>query len=81
MVAASRSRRAAFCGGHDAQPARDDAADRFAGFRVARERGVLHALANLVSAHCFVRRGRNRLVGVDGHGWKIGVRVFPRKRF
>jgi len=52
----------------EAEPAKDDAADRFAGLRVRGKRLVMHALLELEMAWFFARQLRDGLIDVGGHG-------------
>lgn len=52
----------------NADSASDDFANRLAGFRVFRQRRVIHALMNFEASRRIARLARNGLVGVGWHG-------------
>ena len=61
-------RTAAAADANQAQAAHEDAPDRLAGFRVFRQRRVLHALVDFVAAHFAAGLGRDGFVNVSRHG-------------
>src|ERR1035437_2345733 len=62
-----------------AEATEDDAADRFAVFRMFRERSVLHALLDFEIARLLAGLRRNGFVNVGGHGDSFSVEAVGLK--